>query len=384
MNLKRGFVLMSFLLVFATGSMAQDSLLGKKKGGSSSGGSSSPPQSSSSGSKKQDKKSDSEREDQSRVEQRQSTNPRKATPVSEQRPKYQPRSGRINYGTSNNLLNKQGTKRTPVRIDSAPSMRSLNDDVTSMRDQIRREDRSRVRERDRDGRDSRDWDRDRDDFRWGRFRVGYYQYDRGFRDDYFCYPHYVFNPYTANNCMISPWYYYSYLPPYISYTRVLVSTAYVGQFNGFRYDYIPPTRNRSDYDARGGGYDGNYLTRRTLDYAVDDIVAAFMDQNRRAIDRLTPRNGQVTLAVDGSVSYGVRSDDFYDMLMDVATNSHTVGYEIISVKNNLDEAEVIARHDYLDSWGERQSVYHKYLLYGERGYGVVIRYFETSSEIFFY
>jgi hypothetical protein len=68
------------------------------------------------------------------------------------------------------------------------------------------------------------------------------------------------------------------------------------------------------------------------------------------------------------------------MMMDVVSGSRTVSYQILDVQVSDDEAQVVARHVYLDSWGQRQSVLHKYHLYGERG-NIVIRYFETGSNL---
>jgi hypothetical protein len=70
------------------------------------------------------------------------------------------------------------------------------------------------------------------------------------------------------------------------------------------------------------------------------------------------------------------------MLMDAVLSSRTIDYQIDRVKANDEEAEVVARHDYLDPWGQRQCVYHRFHLIGERG-AIVIRYFETSNNLGF-
>lgn len=386
MRFTRGILLISFVAVFAAGALAQDSLLGKKKGSGGSGGSSNPPAQSGSQGSKKDRGSDrnsgsSNNSEDTQRDQQQSGLKQKTGYASPDinRKRFQSRSGKVNYGTSNNLLNKQNPNRDPIQIDRAPSRRALDEGSASMRDQMRREDRSQVRDRDRDrDRDGR-W-HDRDDNNWGRggFRVGYYQYDSRFRDDLFCYPYYVFNPYIVETCIVSPWYYYSYLPAYVSSSRIVVTPDYGHVFVGYPYDYLPPNTRRRYNDDRDGRYDYN---QHALDYAIDDIVDAFMRQDRRLIDRLVPRNGAVTLGVDGSISYGVRTDDFYDMFTDVVMNSRTINYEIVDVKTSDDEAEVTARHDYLDSWGQRQVVFHKYHLRSERG-NVVIRFFETTNNAY--
>src|SRR5690349_11737904 len=224
MKLSRGLLLTSFLLVFATGALAQDSLLGKNKGSGSSGssggskngggggnsGSSSRQSSgthrdrnSNGGSSSNDQDSDS------RIQRSRDDNTRQGDGMLR---KYQSKSGRVNYGTTHNEW-KGDSHPAPTTIDRAPSRKAIEDQRASMKDQIRREDRSRVhdRDRDRDHDHDRDWDRDGWNNGW---RVGYVHYNRNFRDDYFCYPYYAFDPFNYS-CVASPFYYYSFLPGYL-------------------------------------------------------------------------------------------------------------------------------------------------------------------------
>jgi len=398
MRFSRLFVLAGCLVFVASTAFAQDSLLGKKKGGGGGGTSSPPPKSTDSKSDKGQKDKDrgsksddsshaskSDTSSQNTDDQDQSrSNPRYSSPDKD-RPaqKQSSRSGRVHYGSQNNLLQKTDNAKTPINIRRAPTRGDLDRDTTAMRDQVRREDRSQVHYRDNDRRDNdRHWDNDDSWFGNGHYRVGYYHYRSNWRDDYFCYPYYVFNPYeTSTTCLVSPWYYYSYLPAYVEQDRVVFTSNYESSFVGFPYDYEPIVYNRRDGydDIRDAQYDNNYVGRRALDLTIDDIVASFVKNDRRAVDHLVPRSGNVLLGVDGSINYGVRADDFYDMMIDATQNSRTVDYQVLAVKANDDEAEVIAEHDYLDSWGRKQVIYHRYHLFGERG-NIVIRYFETSTD----
>jgi hypothetical protein len=394
MKLSRAISFLGCLLVVVASASAQDSLLGKKKGGGGSGGGSvsSPPPKQSSGDQKSGSRNgsgtgsnnsgsnsnrnsggSSDNSDDRLIQGRHNTS---VGPDNRQNQKTTSRSGRVHYGTVNNLLEKQDGQRKPISINNAPSRVDLDRASQSMRNQIRREDRPQVRDRDRD----RDNDGDGRGYGNGNFRIGYYQYTRNFRDDYFCYPYYVFNPYQVTTCVVSPWYYYSFLPAYLDTSRLVFSSNYDAPFIGFPYDYQPDNRNRrSSYDDdRDARYDNSYVSRQALDFTIDDIVSAFMNSDRRAVDRLVPRYGNVLLGVNGDRAYGVRADDFYDMLIDVVSDARTVDYRILSVKSNDEEAEVVAYHDFLDSWGTRQGVYHRYHLFGERGH-IVIRHFETSN-----
>ena len=359
MKLTRSALLLGFLLVFSAGALAQSGSYRRGRDSDDDGQQA-----------QQDSHKDSHR-------------------------KFTSRSGKVSYSGTNNFVNKKASK--PIQIQPAPTRNQI--DESAARNKEREAEQRAWEEQQKnngnhghgDGHDrDHEWDRDHDRDRDGdhdgdrnnnrHYRVGYYHYDKTFRDNNFEYPYYIFDPYQTNNCVVSPWYYYSFLPAYVNTNRLVISPDYSGPVIGFQYDYQQPSRYQDD--SRDARYDNNYVSRRALDYAIDDIVNAFLHQDKRAVDHLVPRGGTVTLEVDNTISYGIRADDFYDMLMDAVMNSRTVDYQILSVTTSDDEAEVIARHDYLDSWGERQSVYHKYHLFGERG-NIVIRYFETAANMFY-
>src|SRR5207244_778282 len=103
-------------------------------------------------------------------------------------------------------------------------------------------------------------------------------------------PYYIFDPYAVNSFVVSPWYYYSFLPAYLDTDRCVISSLdYTISFFGDPYDYYP-SRYRNDEDP----YNRNrYDDRRPLDVAIDDLVNAFENQDRRAIDKLVPARGTV-------------------------------------------------------------------------------------------
>ncbi len=250
------------------------------------------------------------------------------------------RSGNTQYGSNSN----RGGDR-PVQIDRAP----IDLKRGSLGNQIRRS----------------------DDIRIGnvRIRTGYNHYDRRWRDDYFYYPHYVFDPYMAD-FVCSPWYYYPQLPPYFSARRCFVPTYYAWQpFYGVRYVYQSYNSYNNDYRNRD---------RNELDYVIEDITYAFTDGDRRSIDRLVPRRGNVSIIMDGRYAYSLQPDDFYDTLMDATQNTQTSEYKILDVQYRKDVASVYARHDFEDPWGRRTSVYHYFRLEPE-GRDWVIREFGTSN-----
>ncbi len=205
---------------------------------------------------------------------------------------------------------------------------------------------------------------------FGGLRVGYVGYNNFWLDDYFAYPFYVFNPWTPNTlCVASPWYRYSYLPPYVNTSRVVVVNNYT-----------------SSWDAPGwNNYDYRYQTRDTRDDnsvrlgdALDDVRDAFELNSTRYGERVLPQSGQVAIFNDGKYDYSLGADDFQDMFFDGIEQSKTVKYEILESQVRGDEVRLRARHEYTDSWGQNQVVFHSYTLRRERDGRYVIREFGTD------
>lgn len=245
-----------------------------------------------------------------------------------------------NYGSNNNLIT-QASRPDANVLNRAP----IDVFSGSLANQVLREEKVRA-------------------VRNSPIRVGYYHYDRGWCDDYFWFPHYVFNPYQTV-CHISPWYYYPYLPGYVNRQYVTILTINLGPFQGSYYTWRP-IRSYS-----------SYYSYNDLDYAIQDLVDAFERQDRRAISRLVPLRSRVDILIDGRYAYSMDSDAFYELMLDNIYQSDTRRYNIVSVRRNRGEVEIVARHDFVDPWGRSDSVYHEYRL-RESGRGYEITAFGSS------
>ena len=253
------------------------------------------------------------------------------------------RSGNVSYGTRSNGY---GNAR-PVRYGSSPSR-------TSLGNQIRRTDIRVGGNYNYGG-------------VYGGLRVGYVGYNSYWTDNYFSYPFYVFNPWTPNlSCVASPWYRYSYLPGYINTSRVVVVNNYTSNWDQSGWN---------DYDYR---YDARDRRDEAVSNALDDIRDAFERGSSRYGDRVAPQTGQVAIFNDGKYDYSLGAEDFQDMFLDGIEQSKTIRYEIIESKVRGDEVKVRARHEYTDSWGANQVVFHSYTLRRERDGKYVIREFGTD------
>ncbi len=259
----------------------------------------------------------------------------------------QSRSGNVRYGTTNNIGG--NVRRERVQIGRAPAR--FDPELAR-----------RVRRQERVG------------IVFGNYRVGYVHYDRNWRDDYYCYPHYVFDPYAfshqvnyAYSVFYSPWYYYASLPAYIQPHRVTIINVFPQTWEGTDYRWNRP--NPAD----------RYDRYEDLDYAIEDIVDSFQRGDRRAASKLIPRDGKVNIYMDGTYRYSLSPDDFYDLFMDGIDNTRTSRYDIVSVRSNgRDAARVVGRHEYEDPWGKRSAIEHTFLLERERR-DIVIREFGITE-----
>ena len=210
---------------------------------------------------------------------------------------------------------------------------------------------------------------------FGGLRVGYTSYggggySRGYGRPYggpragFGFGYYAYDPYAPDVVVVaSPWYRYSYLPPYIDQTRVVVVNDYPSrwQWDGWRdYDWQNDRRDEAVQDS------------------LDDLREAFEQNSERIADRLVPESGNVAIYNDGHYDYSLNPDDFQKMFLDGVEQSKTIRYEIQEVRRRGDEVRVRARHSYEDSWGQEQSVVHTITLRREFGGDYVIREFGSE------
>ncbi len=212
------------------------------------------------------------------------------------------------------------------------------------------------------------------------WRNGYYHYDRRYQDDWFSYPHYVFNPWQQDRYVCSPWYYYPSLPPYLNSTRIIIINAGFPSYNWSGSSYQWARRN-DNWNDRGDRREiDRDRDRGELDYALDDLQDAWERTDFRAIGRLVPRRGNVNMYFDGQYSYSLESNDFYDLFADGIENVRTTRYEITEVQRGRNgSARIEARHEFTDPWNRRNVTYHQYFL-EEDGRNYVIREFGTSNQ----
>src|SRR5690606_24452424 len=112
-----------------------------------------------------------------------------------------------------------------------------------------------------------------------RYRSGYYHYNNRWQDNWYWYPHYQFS-YHPQYCVPSPWYSYANVPGYVSTVRINFDWIQFEWTTGRSYNW------RYDNDRDWGWSWGSTSRRSDLDYAVDDIYAAFRRGQVRYMENL--------------------------------------------------------------------------------------------------
>ncbi len=262
------------------------------------------------------------------------------------------------YGEGNNNINRGNNDRNNNGGGNTGRFQVPNLNKGSIANQVLRQDHTRV---------NNGWN-DRHSNGW---RTGYSQYDNGWRDSYFNYPYYAFTPFN-NQCTISPWYYYSNMPAYISVTRII----YVNNYQSCRWGY-GEQYNFSGYNSGGFGNNRGYTNNASLDDAIYDIKDVFERGDKRALDRMVPRSGRVAIYNDGQYSYSLGADDFYDLILDNVYGTETTKYDVYQAFRNGNTAQIYARHYFRDAFGNTQTVMHTYGL-TMQGRDYVITDFSTG------
>lgn len=283
-------------------------------------------------------------------------------------------SGRVEYNSQNNGFTSRNSQAPRFNIETIPGNFNRND----MLNRVIRQDRITFAWPGCNG--------------WNDWRVGYWQYDQRWNDNFFWYPNYVFNPF-GQNCVISPWYYYPTLPGYIGWNRinnwgcqpsVFVGVTYNWNNNGWNNGWNSGWNNGGGWNNNNGGWNnggGNWDNRdrwNSLDDTLDDLQAGFLDGDRRAIGRLIPRRGSVNIFIEGRYGYSLNTEDFYDLVMDNIQTTRTNRYEIERVWRNNDGARVVARHEFVDPSGRRQTVWHSWV-FGLDRRDLVVREFSVAN-----
>lgn len=198
--------------------------------------------------------------------------------------------------------------------------------------------------------------------RIGGLRVGFVSYS-GYRRRDFAYPFYAYDPYVPGEVFYaSPWYAYSYLPPYLYGPRVIVVRDYPAwDWDG--WTSVNVHSDRIDPDVRN---------------VFDDLRDAFEEESGRIADRLLPEEGDVAIFNGGRYDYSLNPDDFQKMFLDGVEESRTIRYEILDARTRGDEIRIRARHTFTDSWDKEQTVIHTITLRRENGGDYVIREFGSE------
>ena len=223
-----------------------------------------------------------------------------------------------------------------------------------------------------------------------------YRYGYAYCNEYYGAPRWNYDRYCYEPSalvVVSPFYYYPELPPYLNVSCVTYGGYYPVESSFYHsYDYAYPGQggfrrgwDDNPYQSGGSSYSYNedrYTDRSKFDHALDDMVDAFSDGSANYVQNLIPNDGSVAILQDGYVRYSIGAGDFQNMYRDLIETTRSRGYQILDVRVYDDNsARVVAKHTRVDAYGNLTSVYHQYLLAYE-GHRFVIRKFGVSHDRF--
>jgi hypothetical protein len=184
------------------------------------------------------------------------------------------------------------------------------------------------------------------------WRHGYWHHNRGWRDSFWFWDYYFFNP-VVSECVPSLYYFYGCLPGYLWCPRVIFVDRPV-------VVYVEEPVVWHDVD------NGYYLERpaaNPLDSAVSDIVAAWRDGNPDLLDKHVDADTKVAVFLDGEYSYSLEGADFAGITRDAVQTVQTKSFTVDRVaKRNDDMVVVYAKHTYVNTDDYYETVYVAYTL----------------------
>lgn len=247
-----------------------------------------------------------------------------------------PSQGR--YRSSNNRIRQAGG---PIMVPSIPQGGSQG--AGGIGAQARREDQVRYA-----------------DNAW---RQGYYHYSPNWVDDDFWYGHYGFE-YRPGTVVISPWYWYAHMPGYLRTSRVQywdrgVDCDRFERWDGWDDDFEDRGRYHRDFEW--------YLQ----DTISDIQIGIGRRDHRRLRDLVSPRNW-VLIHVPYGRDYRVRSEDFLEMLADLAWSTRTRQMRLLEVEYQNGYARLTFEHQYSDPWNRTSRTFLRFTMVEQRvGFDVV-------------
>jgi hypothetical protein len=196
----------------------------------------------------------------------------------------------------------------------------------------------------------------------GGWRSGYWGYG-GWGSPAWFFGAYLFDPWLEP-CVVSPWYYYPGLPPYVPDSDVSFDDP--GPVNwqvDTNYDYAPEG------------------PQTALDQAIGDIVGAFNGENVDSINDLIPPDQKVAIYNDSKYMYSLSGKDFEQMMMDNLHDVKTVSFNTTMVHQSGDQAIVKCKHVFSDPQGGQDIIYQMYRLQNIGGHYAITAFMTSQNQI---
>jgi hypothetical protein len=194
----------------------------------------------------------------------------------------------------------------------------------------------------------------------------------------FSFHRYIFDYSEDTPVLLSPFYLYPNLPPFIADPNPAQDS--LAAQSSDSNPPAPVAQTASDPASAptdpSATSDPASMVEPDSDLAVLDLKHLWESPDSALIDKLCPTAGKVTVSVLDQ-TFPLEARDFRDLLKDGTLGTHTIKWTILDEHVEGDSVELKARHQFLDAAGKTRSISQIYTLVKEKN-GYVIREFGSD------
>jgi hypothetical protein len=183
--------------------------------------------------------------------------------------------------------------------------------------------------------------------------------------------------------VVSPFYFYPNLPPFLNGETIQADVAANSNTTFQQNGDTSQTQNGVATDSAQTQPDPTSQTGPSLTgdqdpkTATNDLKHLWELFDTSVLLKLCPTDGNVKVSV-GDQSYNLAASDFLDLIRDGVTGTQTVSWSILNEDDAGDQIRLQAVHTFQDPWDKTRKVTQNYLLVkGDQGY--VIREFGSET-----
>jgi hypothetical protein len=213
------------------------------------------------------------------------------------------------------------------------------------------------------------------------WRSGYSPSPQRFNRRTFAFHRYVLDYADTQAILLSPFYFYSNLPPFIQEPSSPDQVADTDSgTNSGESDTGELSNSTSNSPSSPSAQDSSEsVTDSDSDGAVEDLRKAWTSLDTAALEKLCPKSGNVKVSV-ADQTYDLNAADFANLIQDGVNGTLTASWKIADMHANDTEVDLRVIHKFSDSSGNLRSVVQTYTLVDD-GSGFLIREFGSEPYV---